>query len=974
MTKRIRKLITRARDQVSRGRLRDAATLLDEAFQRLDERWDNRREHELLLADIRRWRGKIADLSGDYPRAFVGFAGALELRSRHFPPNNLDILHLRHDVAEIMRVAGENTRALAEFDEVLAHLRADSPVRDRKLLALTLKHRAYALLDLHRPGEAEHTLTEALDLVDNQRDRVDVLGALARTRRSQGLDLDLAPLHYGLRELISSPSPEISLWATIELAHDAPPREGVAMLSEAIARLDGELRGELPAMVAVSWSNMGAALITLDSPERALDAFLNAARVMETVLATTIRVGPTIDRSTRQPWAVVPPVIALLDHVGDEQRARAVPAAYRAAAGWKCVQAEVLRARAALAVDDDSNVTGVLRDARAHRAESAISAAYADLLDSALAMAVPADVVEQCFTRSDTAAVTDRLPYQGALVEFVRVDACRVDGEAPLPNAADPYYVAFVVLPEPVMVRLGDAAPIDAAVAKLSAAIPVDGTRHIRPAAKPFTDWRTAAAALAELIWWPLRSALGDCTEVVLAPDAELCAVPFDLLPDGPDGPPLLATRTTSLVATGRDLVRLAERPNAVAGDPVVIAAPDYGPPHTPYTPLTGALREGRAVADLLGVPLISGAAASRDLVSRSSRPEILHIASHGFAHLSEDTASPRDLLRSSGIALADANAGEVLTALDVLDLDLVGTDLVVLSACDSGLGPIGAGEGLLSLARSFFLSGARTVVWSLWKVDDEITADLMTDYYQRLLSGVRRVRALADAKRILYRRHPDRPQLWSSFVSQGDAGGLGRFRFIPVPEQSWKRTESDYTDFPGITIDSSRIDSTHTLYMPGDTKPFTYASISARYVIGMAEDDLHRAELAFEAGRLAEAVEHARKALGLGGLVPDRVHAMAHARLTIFTAMLGELSTAVEHGRESVRRFEELRLFPDRVAAALDNLGTVQARLGNLDTALELWERALAIKLDHLPLDQAEVELTERNIAEVQEYIASIA
>jgi tetratricopeptide (TPR) repeat protein len=982
----IRGLIAGAHNQISLGQLAAAKTLLDEALRLMGELWDAQedlRECELLSAEYRSCVGRVHDADGNYPRAFIGFAGALELRVKHLLPDHLDVLHARHDVGEILRVVGEDVRALSEFDEVVTRLRADSPVRDRRLLLMALKHSAYALLRLRRPDDAEQVLTEALELVDKPADRVDLLGALAEARREQGLDTDLGLLHNDLRELASSPDPTNWFWATVELAEAAEPRERVLMLSEAISRLDSDVRGELATMVGPAWSNLGAALVQLDAHGEALDAFLHSAEVAESVAPTIARVGPTHDRTVRPPWPVVPPIIGLLDRVTDEHRARSTASAYRSAAGWKCVQADVIRAQAELAAQDSPEATALLRQTRwldEHGTNSEISAASRDLLGGVLTTFVPPEVVTRCFARSDTAALAKLLPQNGALVEFVRVAACKIRGQEELDgllsHTATSYYVAFVVLPapaEPVMVRLGDAETIEEAAARVSAAIPAVGSRHIRPVAKRPDDWRVAAAALAAVVWWPLRSVVGDRTEIFLAPDAGLCATPFDLLPDGPDGPPLLATRTTSLLATGRDLIRLTQRPNAASEDPVVIAAPEYGPPHAPYMPLTGALREGHAVANVLKVPLVLGSAASREFVMRLCRPEILHIASHAYAHArTPGDGPPRDLLRSSGIALASANAGGVLTALDALNLDLVGTDLVVLSACDSGLGPVGDGEGLLSLARSLFLSGARSVVWSLWKVNDHTTADLMADYYQRLLAGVPRARALADAKRRLFRLHPDQPQFWAVFVSQGDTHSLGRFRSVPIPREQWTETVSHYVDSQTVVINTAKVYSTHTLHLPDGADPLAVALISSRMFIGEAESQLYQAEQAFDAGRLDDAVEYARKALELDALVPAPLLAKMHARLTLFTASQGDLRAAEEHGRESVHRYEKLRFLPDYLATALDNLGAVLAHRGDFMTALALWERALNIKLDHLPVDQAGVDHTGRNIAAVGNHLAS--
>src|SRR5262249_12352118 len=142
-----------------------------------------------------------------------------------------------------------------------------------------------------------------------------------------------------------------------------------------------------------------------------------------------------------------------------------------------------------------------------------------------------------------------------------------------------------------------------------------------------------------------------------------------------------------------------------------------------------------------------------------------------------------------SGLALAGANRRQeraaagasdgLLTALEAENLDLWGTELVVLSACETGLGQVRGGEGVLGLRRALQLAGARTVVASLWKVPDAETERLMTGFLRRWLAGqggaealrsaqldmIRALRASPDARR---RLAP--PVYWAGFVCHGAA------------------------------------------------------------------------------------------------------------------------------------------------------------------------------------------------------------
>jgi CHAT domain-containing protein len=196
-------------------------------------------------------------------------------------------------------------------------------------------------------------------------------------------------------------------------------------------------------------------------------------------------------------------------------------------------------------------------------------------------------------------------------------------------------------------------------------------------------------------------------------------------------------------------------------------------------------------VAALLGVEPALGAAAVEAELVEASGPRVLHLATHGF-FLPDRPSAPGERFRGalesallrSGLALAGANtwlaggtppprAGDgLLTAEEVTGLDLLGTELVVLSACETGLGDVRAGEGVFGLRRSFQLAGAGAVVMSLWKVADDATRELMGEFYRRLLAGSPRAEALRQAQLRTRSRYPD-PRDWGAFILQGDPGPL---------------------------------------------------------------------------------------------------------------------------------------------------------------------------------------------------------
>jgi CHAT domain-containing protein len=199
--------------------------------------------------------------------------------------------------------------------------------------------------------------------------------------------------------------------------------------------------------------------------------------------------------------------------------------------------------------------------------------------------------------------------------------------------------------------------------------------------------------------------------------------------------------------------------------------------------------------------------AATETAVKQADAPFILHIATHGF-FLDELRVTPEDDSRASslrgssmlasealstrsaallenpllisGLALAGANqrkSGDddgILTALEVAGLNLWGTKLVTLSACDTGVGQVKNGEGVYGLRRALVLAGAETQVMSLWTADDLATRDLMTAYYTRLKRGEGRGEALRQAQLDML-KNPKRqhPFYWACFIQSGEWANL---------------------------------------------------------------------------------------------------------------------------------------------------------------------------------------------------------
>jgi len=197
------------------------------------------------------------------------------------------------------------------------------------------------------------------------------------------------------------------------------------------------------------------------------------------------------------------------------------------------------------------------------------------------------------------------------------------------------------------------------------------------------------------------------------------------------------------------------------------------------FAPLAGTGVEARTIKSLFPeARLLTGDGATKTALAQAEAPRILHIATHGFfLNPSSELANP--LLRS-GLALAGANlrhadTGDgILTALEASNLNLWGTKLVTLSACDTGIGETKAREGVYGLRRAFFLAGAETLVMSLWPVSDLVTREIMTAYYGGLRRGVGRGDALRQAQlAMLARANRRHPFYWASFIQAGEWANL---------------------------------------------------------------------------------------------------------------------------------------------------------------------------------------------------------
>ena len=213
-----------------------------------------------------------------------------------------------------------------------------------------------------------------------------------------------------------------------------------------------------------------------------------------------------------------------------------------------------------------------------------------------------------------------------------------------------------------------------------------------------------------------------------------------------------------------------------------------YVDPQNGITVLPGTQREIEKISKLLEASKPSvfvQLKASEGIAKQINNPGILHIATHGY-FLEDDEKSKDEggyvfnpLLKSglilagaetyirSGVTVDSLGNDGILTAYEAMNLNLEGTDLVVLSACETGLGEVKNGEGVYGLQRAFKLAGAKSVIMSLWNVDDDATQDLMMLFYKEFSAHGDAQEALRWAQRKLKNKYP-LPFHWGAFVLMG--------------------------------------------------------------------------------------------------------------------------------------------------------------------------------------------------------------
>jgi len=713
-------------------------------------------------------RGRVLVRQDKLADAELFLREALEMRRRLFKGDHPAIAESLNNVAGCLsRMKQADAERLTR--EALEMNRRLHPKEDSPHVAAGLNNLAAVLWDQGKYADAEQHYRQALDmkrrLYSNQdADLALGLDNLAAMLNARGKYADAEPLHREAlamyRALAAAYAAERSEGDALTFASKYPPtRDG--FLSNARAR-----QAEPAAVYAEIWASKSA-----------------IARVYE-------RRALSARAAANDPRAA-----ALLDQLTDRRRRRA-----------------------------DLLLTPTPTDPSTRKERYADLAQYAkdiEALDRKLRPLLPALDRTNKLGKATPADLQKVLPADTAVVDFLGWTLFEQDPKQPCIEGKKrtDRYTAFVVTKGKVSwIDLGPAEAIEQVVAAWREAINLG--KDIPP---------EMPAKVRELVWTKVRQELPDKVKAVyVSPDLALCRIPWAALPGDKPKTILLEDYAVAVLPHAMYLLDklwpqdpLPNRPAGVfvvggaaynadlpVSDPLALkrGEPLIKPAQKSWPDLPWAVAEAKGVAGAaakkkLPSQMLGGKEATTSAVLAAlPKARYAHLSTHGFfadpsfrsafqvdPKLFEMTrrgervgAGALSPLVMTGLVFAGANNPKtsgrgVATGESLIDLDLSGLELAVLSACETGLGDVAGGEGTFGLQRAFHLAGTRDVVASLWKVPDQGTAALMAEFYRNLWdkeNPLAPLEALRKAQLEIY-HHPDR-------ISNLAAGFRGTFAVVP--------------------------------------------------------------------------------------------------------------------------------------------------------------------------------------------------
>jgi CHAT domain-containing protein/Tfp pilus assembly protein PilF len=800
-------------DVRKRGDYLEARRMLERALAILELRLGP--EHRYVAGVLNNLGNTYAALR-DLPAARQAYERALTIREHSAVPAPLEVAQSLSNLGALVLDEGDVERAVALLERALA-IREESLGSNARPVGLTLVNLGDALLEAGSLQRSREALERAAAILEQQPDGV-------HSSLAARINLGLVLLQQGSLDEAASTFDRARAQLEATMGHGHP-QVGQLMYCQArVAAYRGNLDsalglalesvrvdGEHLRLTAAGLSQRQAILYATEQ-QQALDLALTIAA--EGPIEDPTLVAATWDALIRSRGAV-------LEEMATRRR-RLLESRGDSSFHVEALQAAAYRLSHLLVEGEGPATAAELRAAREEL----------DRAERALGEASPPFLRDQARAVLGLDEVSASLPPGSALVAYARFDKQFTQDPERRQDPSEPWYLALVRSPTGRLdvVPLADGATVDRWAREWRSAAG-------RPAGSEQAA-HAAGNRLRELIWDPVAERVAGAEMIFVVPDGELGLLNFAALPMGSESFLIESGPLLAMVGQERDLVPDPVEVPASAcllalGAPDFDATPDRLPASAHSSPVGSVSAPSRSAAeDLSGArftPLPGTAAETAAVVElwRRTSPtaaalwlagdeaseaalkvlapdfRVLHLATHGFS-LDGDTSSRAPSGRGvgalvpagdapnrpaaseagplAGLALAGANhrdggLGEdcILTAEEIAVLDLSGVEWAVLSACESGVGEASRGEGVFGLRRAFRVAGARTVIMSLWSVDDEAAREWMVALYRaRLVDGLSTAEAVRRASLDVLAARRLRglsvhPASWAAFVATGD-------------------------------------------------------------------------------------------------------------------------------------------------------------------------------------------------------------
>jgi len=303
-----------------------------------------------------------------------------------------------------------------------------------------------------------------------------------------------------------------------------------------------------------------------------------------------------------------------------------------------------------------------------------------------------------------------------------------------------------------------------------------------------------------EEYWSPIKNFAGELSTIYFSADGVYNQINMEAIPTG-DGKYVLDNSNIILVSNTRDIYLNKTRTRVVQKEKraLMFGNPDFYLSATASNKIADLPGTEKEVNELHALLKEKGwvtddymqLRANEDQVKALNNPKVFHIATHGFFKPSEDIEASKNIIEvnknkafenpllRTGLLLKGAgdildhtstnynSESGILTAYEAMNLNLDQTELVVLSACETGLGDLQVGEGVYGLQRAFLVAGARTLIMSMFKVDDDATQQLMVTFYRKWLDSGEMRKSFIEAKKEVRNTYKD-PIYWGAFIMIG--------------------------------------------------------------------------------------------------------------------------------------------------------------------------------------------------------------